>query len=46
MVLGRPGAGKTTLVRKVIEAFPGCFRGFYTCEIRKQGERVGFAIPT
>lgn len=46
VVLGRPGVGKTTLVRKVIEAFPGSFRGFYTGEIRKQGERVGFAIST
>ncbi|MGC8778542.1 MAG: nucleoside-triphosphatase [Candidatus Caldatribacteriaceae bacterium] len=46
VVLGRPGVGKTTLVRKVAEAFPGCFRGFYTAEIRKGKERTGFGIKT
>jgi len=37
--------GKTTLVKKVVASFPGCFRGFYTEEIRDR-ERLGFAIVT
>lgn len=46
VVLGRPGVGKTTLVREVAEAFPGRFRGFYTEEIRSGRERTGFIIKT
>lgn len=46
VILGRPGVGKTTLVKKVIKSFPGCFRGFYTEEIREGKERVGFRIKT
>lgn len=45
-VLGRPGVGKTTLVRRVSEHFPGLFRGFYTEEIRERGIRVGFRVVT
>ncbi|NSW76436.1 MAG: hypothetical protein HPY68_06625 [Candidatus Atribacteria bacterium] len=46
VILGKPGVGKTTLVKTVIESFPGCFRGFYTEEIREGRERVGFRIKT
>lgn len=46
VVLGRPGVGKTTLVRRVSEHFPGFFRGFYTEEIREKNIRTGFRIVT
>ncbi|MEN3185224.1 MAG: nucleoside-triphosphatase [Atribacterota bacterium] len=46
VILGRPGTGKTTLAKKVVEHFPGWFRGFYTEEIREGKERVGFGIRT
>ena len=46
LLTGRPGCGKTTLVKRVVAklALPTC--GFYTEEIRKRGERVGFKIVT
>jgi nucleoside-triphosphatase len=43
-VTGRPGVGKTTLIRKVLDAIPVDAGGFYTHEIREGGRRVGFAI--
>ncbi|MEN3184851.1 MAG: nucleoside-triphosphatase [Atribacterota bacterium] len=46
VILGRPGVGKTTLVRRVSERFPGLFRGFYTEEIREKNVRTGFRIVT
>lgn len=44
LVTGRPGVGKTTLVRAVVDALGVRAMGFVTCEIRERGERVGFAI--
>lgn len=44
---GRPGIGKTTVVKKVIERLKDKLievEGFYTQEIRKKGKRVGFEI--
>ena len=46
VILGRPGVGKTTLVKRVAEHFPGLFRGFYTEEIREGRVRTGFWIVT
>lgn len=47
LIRGRPGIGKTTLVKKIAEAFKkndkGVF-GFYTEELREKGERVGFRV--
>lgn len=43
---GRPGVGKTTLVKRVLEAFPGRLGGFYTEEVRQVGRRVGFELVT
>ena len=43
LLTGRPGCGKTTVIRRVIERL-GSQRsaGFYTQEIRQAGHRVGF----
>jgi nucleoside-triphosphatase len=45
-VTGRPGCGKTTLIRKVVEALQGrmSIGGIYTEEIREGRIRRGFAI--
>jgi nucleoside-triphosphatase len=46
---GRPGAGKTTAVARVVElvrADGGSVTGFLTRELRERGERVGFALET
>ncbi len=45
LVTGRPGIGKTTLVRDVARQIPGA-GGFYTEEVREDGSRVGFDIVT
>lgn len=42
---GRPGAGKTTVVERIVERLPeGVAGGFLTREIRERGVRVGFRI--
>ncbi len=46
LLTGPPRCGKTTIVRKVVERFPGRAAGFYTREVREKGERVGFEILT
>ncbi|KAG8444546.1 hypothetical protein GDO86_009636 [Hymenochirus boettgeri] len=46
---GTPGIGKTTLIKKTLEALTSLgfsFDGFYTEEIRDGGRRVGFDIVT
>jgi nucleoside-triphosphatase len=45
-VTGRPGCGKTTLIRRVVEALQGrmSIGGIYTEEIREGRARKGFAI--
>jgi len=45
LVTGPPGCGKTTLVRKIVEALGTLpMAGFYTEEIRDGRERAGFAL--
>lgn len=44
ILTGRPGVGKTTLVRRVVEGVSLPVRGFYTAEIREGGRRVGFSL--
>ena len=44
LLTGRPGVGKTTVVRKVVTRLPGLVGGFYTEEIREGERRVGFKI--
>jgi len=47
LITGRPGIGKTTLIRKIVAALPaGAASGFYTQEIRVSGARRGFAVRT
>lgn len=41
---GRPGVGKTTVIRKVIDGLDVVIGGFYTEEIREGGRRAGFTI--
>jgi nucleoside-triphosphatase len=43
-VTGHPGVGKTTLVKRVLEAVPLRAGGMITEEIRKCGYRVGFSV--
>lgn len=46
LLTGRPGIGKTSLIKKFIEATPLSKGGFYTEEVREQGQRVGFSLTT
>ena len=46
LLTGPPQCGKTTIIRKVVERFPGKAAGFYTREVRERGERCGFEIVT
>jgi nucleoside-triphosphatase len=43
LLTGLPGCGKTTVIRRLVERFDGLrLAGFYTQELRAQGQRVGF----
>ena len=44
LLTGRPRIGKTTIIQKFIRQCPVSVGGFFTCEIREHGMRVGFAI--
>jgi nucleoside-triphosphatase len=45
LITGRPGVGKTTLIRKLAESLQNYdVRGFYTREIRVAGTRRGFEL--
>ena len=46
LLTGRPGCGKTTLIKRVVNKLARPAAGFYTEEIRKHGARVGFKIVT
>ena len=46
LLTGRPGVGKTTLVKAVVEALGERAGGFYTEEIRGPGGRKGFRLVT
>lgn len=46
LLTGRPGCGKTTLVRRVAKELAQSAGGFYTEELRNGRERVGFKIVT
>jgi nucleoside-triphosphatase len=44
LLTGRPGIGKTTIIRTVASQLGSSAGGFYTEEIREQGRRVGFRL--
>jgi nucleoside-triphosphatase len=44
LLTGRPGIGKTTVVRAIAERLGAKAGGFYTQEIRSQGRRTGFRL--
>ena len=47
LLTGRPGVGKTTLLRKIAAGLSGLsIGGFFTQEIRERGSRVGFRVET
>jgi nucleoside-triphosphatase len=46
LLTGRPGVGKTTVIRKTLFLLPIKAGGFYTEEIRKNGLRKGFKLVT
>jgi len=46
LLTGRPGVGKTTIVRKLIEALGPRAGGFFTEEILGPGGRKGFRVVT
>jgi nucleoside-triphosphatase len=46
LILGKPGIGKTTLIKEVVKRASFPLEGFYTEEIRERGIRKGFKIIT
>jgi nucleoside-triphosphatase len=46
LLTGRPGTGKTSLVKEVAARLKGRAGGFYTEEIRTHGVREGFRLVT
>jgi len=46
LLTGRPGTGKTSLIKQAMTGFKGRAGGFYTEEIRSQGTRLGFKLVT
>jgi nucleoside-triphosphatase len=46
LLTGRPGCGKTTLIKRVVNKLALPVSGFYTEEMRERGQRVGFKIVT
>lgn len=46
LIAGRPGIGKTTLIKEIVKKLGKSAGGFYTEEIRRDGQRIGFGIKT
>jgi nucleoside-triphosphatase len=46
LLTGRPGTGKTSLIKQVAAQVKGKAGGFFTEEIRSQGMREGFRLVT
>ena len=45
-ITGLPGCGKTTLIKEILKELKILAKGFFTQEMRKGGERIGFEIVT
>lgn len=45
-IIGKPGCGKTSLIMEILKELNLDVGGFYTSEIRKRGERLGFKITS
>lgn len=43
---GPPGCGKSTLIEKIVLRTKRPMTGFFTCEMKERGQRVGFSIDT
>jgi len=46
LLTGRPGTGKTSLIKQALAGMKGRAGGFYTEEIRTRGAREGFRLVT
>jgi nucleoside-triphosphatase len=48
LITGKPGVGKTTLIKKIVMKLQSrmFISGFWTIEVRKNGKRIGFDIQT
>ncbi|MDP2931365.1 MAG: NTPase [Chloroflexota bacterium] len=46
LLTGRPGTGKTSIIKQVVAELGGRAGGFYTEEIREHGTRQGFRLVT
>jgi len=46
LLTGRPGIGKTTLIKRLVEVTSLSKGGFYTEEVREERQRVGFSLTT
>jgi nucleoside-triphosphatase len=46
LLTGRPGTGKTSIIKEAIAGVKGKVGGFYTEEIRSRGIRQGFRLVT
>jgi len=46
LLTGRPGTGKTSLIKQAVADLKGRSDGFYTEEIRSEGTRLGFRLIT
>ncbi|HEU5247974.1 MAG TPA: NTPase [Candidatus Udaeobacter sp.] len=46
LLTGRPGCGKTTLIKRIVSDLAMPAGGFYTEEIRERGRRLGFKLVT
>jgi nucleoside-triphosphatase len=44
LLTGRPGVGKTTIIRSVVTRLGARAGGFYTEEVRERGRRTGFRL--
>ena len=46
LLTGSPGVGKSTIIKRIAELVAGGAAGFYTREVSRNQERVGFEIVT